>query len=440
MHGFFNTEISCSLQVNKGFMSRFLRPGFRHKTALFALALSTAIPVKIAYAQAPFETSNIKVSQLIEMAKQSNLQIEGARQDVLASDAGLITARAFPNPELELIPGLANARTGNSGTSAAFGIVQPIERPSFRRAKQDLASSRIALAQSNQKVVEAFVIDQVRRRSVETVKAQEELAAVTEDLQIAKQIAERVRVRARTGEAPRFDLMRAEAEVAIVQKNFESAQSKVKQTKIELQQAIGRSLPVSFNVEVDASLNALLAESDYQLLRVTVAELNPELAAARRETDKNVMLTELERRSVLPQFSIRAQHEREPDISFNRIGVQMSIPFFNKREGPIAEAQALTKRSQVLAQARQYELENSFDAAWAAYISAQQQVKAFEEGILQRSRAVLEVAEAAYRLGERGILEYLDAQRQFRLIRNDLVVARYNLLVTRTQLERLAGR
>jgi outer membrane protein, heavy metal efflux system len=53
---------------------------------------------------------------------------------------------------------------------------------------------------------------------------------------------------------------------------------------------------------------------------------------------------------------------------------------------------------------------------------------------------VLDVAEAAYRLGERGILEYLDAQRQFRLIRNDLVVARYNLLITRTQLERLAGR
>jgi outer membrane protein, heavy metal efflux system len=421
-------------------MNRFLRPNFLYKTAMLGFALAVAVTVKMASAQTPVETSNIKVSQFIEMAKQSNLQIEGARQDVLASDAGLITAKALPNPELEFIPGSASARTGNSGASVAFGIVQPIERPSFRQAKQDLASSRIAIAQSNQKVIEAFIIDQVRRRAVETVRAQEELVAVTEDLQIAKQIADRVRVRARTGEAPRFDLMRAEAEVAVVQKNLESAQSKVRQTKIELQQAVGRTLPANFSVEVDGGLNALLAESDYQLLRLTVAELNPELAAARKETDKNVMLTELERRSVLPQFSIRAQHEREPDISFNRIGVQMTIPFFNKREGPIAEAMALTKRSQVLAQARQYELENSFDAAWAAYTSAKQQVKAFEEGILQRSRGVLDVAEAAYRLGERGILEYLDAQRQFRLIRNDLVVARYNLLITRTQLERLAGR
>ncbi len=421
-------------------MNRFLQHYFRYKIALLATVISVPLGIEIASAQAPVEATNIKVSQFIEMAKQSNLQIEGARQDVVASDAGLITARALPNPELEFTPGAASARTGNSGASAAFGIVQPIERPSFRQAKQDLANSRIALAQSNQKVVEAFIIDQVRRRAVETVRAQEELAAVTEDLQIARQIAERVRVRARTGEAPRFDLMRAEAEVAVVQKNFESAQSKVRQTKIELQQAVGRTLPANFNVEVDAALNALLAENDYQLLRLTVAELNPELAAARKETDRNVMVTELERRSVLPQFSIRAQHEREPDISFNRIGVQLSIPFFNKREGPIAEAMALTKRSQILAQARQYELENSFDAAWTAYISAQRQVRAFEDGILDRSRGVLDVAEAAYRLGERGILEYLDAQRQFRLVRNDLVVARYNLLITRTQLERLAGR
>jgi outer membrane protein, heavy metal efflux system len=207
-----------------------------------------------------------------------------------------------------------------------------------------------------------------------------------------------------------------------------------------LQQVVGRALPTNLNVEVDVSLSSPLVETDYQLLRITVAEVNPELAAARKDIEKNVLLTELERRAVLPQFSVRLQHETEPSVSFNRIGVQLSIPIFNRREGPIAEATAMVKRAEVIAQARQFDLETSFDAAWAAYISAQRQVKAYESGILERSRAVLDIAEAAYRLGERGILEYLDAQRQFRLVRNDLVLARYNLLITRTQLERLAGR
>jgi cobalt-zinc-cadmium efflux system outer membrane protein len=35
------------------------------------------------------------------------------------------------------------------------------------------------------------------------------------------------------------------------------------------------------------------------------------------------------------------------------------------------------------------------------------------------------VAEAAYRFGERGILDYLDAQRVYRSARNELIAARF---------------
>jgi cobalt-zinc-cadmium efflux system outer membrane protein len=50
------------------------------------------------------------------------------------------------------------------------------------------------------------------------------------------------------------------------------------------------------------------------------------------------------------------------------------------------------------------------------------------------------VAEAAYRFGERGILDGLDAQRVLRSIRADLLDARYQLQAARIQLEYLAGR
>jgi cobalt-zinc-cadmium efflux system outer membrane protein len=51
----------------------------------------------------------------------------------------------------------------------------------------------------------------------------------------------------------------------------------------------------------------------------------------------------------------------------------------------------------------------------------------------------LGTAEAAYRYGERGILETLDAQRQFRAVRNELIAARYAVALTRIELERLTG-
>jgi cobalt-zinc-cadmium efflux system outer membrane protein len=52
----------------------------------------------------------------------------------------------------------------------------------------------------------------------------------------------------------------------------------------------------------------------------------------------------------------------------------------------------------------------------------------------------LKVAQAAYRFGERGILEVLDAERVLRSVRNDLLLARYQLQASLIELDTLAGR
>ena len=120
--------------------------------------------------------------------------------------------------------------------------------------------------------------------------------------------------------------------------------------------------------------------------------------------------------------------------------MQVSLPLLDRREGPIAEAIAQAERARVALVQRRFETEAAFEGAWQAYQVARSQVQAIEGGVLARARQVLAIAEAAYRLGERGILEYLDAQRQFRLVRNDLIAARFDLQRARTELERLAGR
>jgi cobalt-zinc-cadmium efflux system outer membrane protein len=55
------------------------------------------------------------------------------------------------------------------------------------------------------------------------------------------------------------------------------------------------------------------------------------------------------------------------------------------------------------------------------------------------AEAALRVAQAAYRFGERGILDVLDAQRVLRSVRADLIDARYQLQVARIALEQLMG-
>jgi outer membrane protein, heavy metal efflux system len=407
----------------------------RCKYLLAIITLGLAAQIGSASAQSLVLNRTLTVSQLISMALLSSRTIDIARLEQNVAQTGIAIARALPNPELEVLPG----RT-QSGASATLGVTQPIELPQFRAARLALANSQISLAEANRRVVEALVSDQVRRRAIDANRAQEEQFAIREDLTIAQQILDRVRVRTQTGEAPRFDLLRAQAEVEIAQKNFNSAVLKVKQSKIDLQQVVGVQLPEVFDVEIDMPLKAPLSGNDYQAMRLTATELNPEIVAARKSIERSNKVTELERRSILPQFALKLQHERDRESNLTRLGVQIMVPLLNQRQGNIDEAIALTGRARGVLDARQFEIETSFDSAWQAYVSAQEQLKAFETGILERSRAVLDIAQAAYRLGERGILEYLDAQRQFRAIRNDAVLARYNLLNARAQLERLAGR
>ena len=79
------------------------------------------------------------------------------------------------------------------------------------------------------------------------------------------------------------------------------------------------------------------------------------------------------------------------------------------------------------------------DAAYSNFLLARQQVETFESALLERAQRTLEAAEAAYRFGERGIIEYLDAQRTFRSVRQDYLNSRYELQYAVIEIERLAG-
>ena len=58
---------------------------------------------------------------------------------------------------------------------------------------------------------------------------------------------------------------------------------------------------------------------------------------------------------------------------------------------------------------------------------------------MRMAETALQVAQAAYRFGERGILDVLDAQRILQSVRIDLLQARFELQKTRIEIEALSA-
>jgi cobalt-zinc-cadmium efflux system outer membrane protein len=83
------------------------------------------------------------------------------------------------------------------------------------------------------------------------------------------------------------------------------------------------------------------------------------------------------------------------------------------------------QQSTALAESRRIELLTALEGAYARHEVATQQIQAFEAGLLRQAEDALRVAEAAYRFGERGFIEVLDAQRVLRSVRLDFLNTRF---------------
>jgi outer membrane protein, heavy metal efflux system len=380
-----------------------------------------------------------RLDDLVALARSEGLALRAARLQAQVSRAGISSAQARPNPEIDWATGsLRPVQAANqSGTSNSFTISQRIENASLREARIEGAKIGAQSAQATIEVLDNNIVAAIKTRYFELIKREEELSAAREELLLTEQIRERVAIRFKSGEGARFDLLRAETEVALAEKEIARVSARLEEAKALLRQVVSAQLPQTYTLQKENIPN--LNATDLPTLIRKAISLNPEIQRSALEVARADQRVNLEEASIYPGVSLRLAHDREPDYRSTRVGVAISLPLWDRRQGPIAEAKGLAMRSKTDAELIRFDLEQTITAAWQQYQAASNSVQALEGGILERARNVVRIAEAAYRLGERGILEYLDARRQFRAVQADLIVARLDLQLAITELERLVA-
>ncbi|HMM71167.1 MAG TPA: TolC family protein [Rhodocyclaceae bacterium] len=398
--------------------------------SLLALNLFVQPPVRAA--------ERYTVDQLIAMALSSNALLGAVRTDIDISQAEAVIAGAYPNPEIEIMGGERTARGPalTPGSTQSFAFSQRLDYPSQREARREVASAGISIARASAQTFEVELVTRLKQGFYAVIRHESELRAAREDLDLAQAIRDRVEVRVQVGEAPRYELIRADTELQNAQKNADSAALRLAQAKLRLRSVVGSALPERF--DVDGSLVEELKLPGIDQLRQRMLERNPELARLRAEVERSRRVLELENLRRMPDVSLKLARDRDPEYEAHRIGLAVSIPLFDRRQGQIAQAGALSERSRIALQGRIFELEQFLDAAYRQYELSRTQVAALESGIVRQAEAALRVAEAAYRFGERGILDVLDAQRVFRAARNELISARYELMSALAEIERIS--
>jgi cobalt-zinc-cadmium efflux system outer membrane protein len=388
------------------------------RTVFIVVALCALLPLGARAAE------TLTLERALELAERNNPRLAVAVAQTEAARSAILTARAYPNPETVFDAGRQRARELDvrDGNVFILGLAQPIDLPSVREpriraAESGLEGSRFALQESRLALRAA-----VKLAYYEVVRRQAEVDLAAETQRLLEDIRRRIAVRVDVGEAPRLELTRADAEARGAANATTSARLRVTEARAQLLALIG--LPATGMGAVIGTLEPPPPLPPLETLRGDMLERYPSLAQARAEVGRAQARLETERALRTPQPTLRAGVGQSPDENQFLVGLSVPIPIWNQRQGQIGEAQAQLTQANALAESRRIELITALNGAFARHEVATQQIQAFESGLLRQAEDALRVAEAAYRFGERGFIEVLDAQRVLRAVRLDFLAAR----------------
>ena len=402
------------------------------------LFVKTALSFCLMAASVCFAAPSFNLQQLIDVTFSEHPSIRVAKAQEAAALASVTTAKSFMNPEIEMGAGPSRYRSGTNETRNNWGVAlsQPLEFSDVRSARREIAESNVRFANVNTEINQVELRSRVKQAFYDVLQRQEALRLVEEDRTLLQQIRERVKLRVDIGESPRYELIKSETEALAAERDYQAAFVRIVEAKTYLQGLVGPSMPVDYllvgELPMDQRLPAI------QTLRQQVSQ-SPHLKQVRAASDTADAKLRLEQNLRNPGLTLKAGVEQDPDLTSFRLGLAVPLPLWSQRQGQIAEAVANVSQVQAVLSDRELALNRDLDSAYQRYIIAQNQVGAYENGLLKQAESVLKVAESAYRYGERGILEYLDAQRTYRAVKKDYLAARFDYVSTMLEIERLLG-
>ncbi|UWZ85400.1 TolC family protein [Occallatibacter riparius] len=369
----------------------------------------------------------MSIDEALAIAEQNSPLLKQSQAQIEAGQGRVEAARAYSNPTVQVLAGhqagLDVPTPGVPGLLQHYSASQPIEIPAERQAR--IRAARLAMSADKDLLlaVRLGVMANVKRAFYDVIRRKEQLANAEGNLALVTDLRRRVGVEVKVGEKGKLELTRAEAEMSRARAVVKSAEVELAAARAVLKAVLG--MPVSESPEPSGSFSPQITLPALEQLRQSVLANHPALSEAQTRTEEARAIVQDERARRIPTPQLYGEYEHQPDLSFFRMGVNIDIPVWNRRRGQIREAAANVARSTSAERQTQLELVAALERAYSQYEISSDQVESLQAGSLREAEAAVEAARAAYKFGERGIVEVLDAQRVLQGVRTDLLDARY---------------
>jgi len=357
----------------------------------------------------PWPVESWDLSTLTLAALYFSPEMEIARARTEAAEATVVTAGARPNPSLSVHPGVPSPYL--FGLDLDFPIETAGKRRyRIERTRELTAGARFGLTNTAWKVRSqvrrAFLDHIVAARDLDLLRAEERL-----ELRRVSLLTRRLAV----GEIARPEVDSTRVDLSNARLAIRIAEGRVSETKAALSAAIGLPVAALEGVEFSwpdldrppstESLSPQRVQREAVLNRLDVRQALAEYGAA--ESDLR-----LEIAKQYPDFQIGPGYQYEERNSFFTIGFAITLPVFNRNQGPIAEAEARRKEAGARFLATQARVIAESEDALASYRAALAELHEAEESLARLQGPRERMARVAVTAGESDPLTLIDVQLQ----------------------------
>jgi cobalt-zinc-cadmium efflux system outer membrane protein len=335
------------------------------------------------------------------------------------SKAAEITAYLRPNPNLttlldQLTPFSIRPYRPLTGAFPAISVDYLHERAHKRELRLDSAQQATSIAISQQEDLVRTLLFGLRNAFVQTLQAKAVLALARDNLEYFDRELAISRDRLRAGDIAQLDLNRIALQRIQYESDLQTAQVNMRTAKITLLQLLDDRTPVDrFDVTgpFDFSDRLLPLEE----VRAQAAAARPDLKAAletveKAKTDHKLAVAN---GSTDPTFSVDGAHNPPYNVY---VGVSVNIPLriFDRNQGEKLRTQldiSHAERAHDLTAAQVY---GDVDSAYVTLASTIELLKPYRDTYLKMARDVRDTMEFSYQRGQAALVDYLDAQRDYR--------------------------
>jgi outer membrane protein len=267
--------------------------------------------------------------------------------------------------------------------------------------------------------------------------ARERVTSATEQLRVA-------RLRFETDVAPRFDVIRAEAELANAQQELTQSQNAVALSEAAFNTALGRDVTTAVALQLSGVNDR--ADVPFEQLREAALRQRPQLHALRETIEAGQQIVRARRAENKPQISLNSGYDRFSTFSSTSppdrytAGLFMTFPFFDSglTRGRVREAQANVSGTAAELERIRLQVELDVRQAQLELQEARQRIGT-AEAELTAAREALRVAEVRYRSGVGTTIEVTDAQLAVARAGQNVADARFDYYTAGVRLDTAIG-